>query len=55
MGQQSREIVAAFSPEAFATGLEAAIACALTRRRARKSWLARLLVNLLAKRSPQNS
>jgi len=54
MGQRSREIVAAFSPEAFATGLEAALACALARPRARKSWLTRLLVNLLARRSPPN-
>ena len=54
MGQRSREIVAAFSPAAFATGLEAAIACATTRQRTRKSWFTRMLVNLLARRSPSN-
>jgi glycosyltransferase involved in cell wall biosynthesis len=52
MGQRSHEIVAAFSPEAFAAGIEAAIACALARPRVRKSCLTRLLVNLLARRSP---
>jgi 1,2-diacylglycerol 3-alpha-glucosyltransferase len=55
MGQRSREIIAAFSPEAFAIGLEAAIACALARRRARQPWLTRVLVNLLARRSPKKS
>jgi 1,2-diacylglycerol 3-alpha-glucosyltransferase len=55
MGQRSREIIAAYSPEAFARGLEAAIACALARRRARKPWLTRLPVNLLARRAPPNS
>jgi glycosyltransferase involved in cell wall biosynthesis len=54
MGQRSREIVAAFSPEAFATGIEAAVACALTRQRTRKPWLTRILVALSAKRSPQD-
>ncbi len=54
MGQRSREIVAAFSPEAFARGLEAAVAFALTRRPARKPRLTRVLVNLLAMRSPKN-
>jgi glycosyltransferase involved in cell wall biosynthesis len=54
MGQRSREIVAAFSPEAFARGLEAAIACALVRRRARKPWPTRMLVNLLARRPSRN-
>jgi glycosyltransferase involved in cell wall biosynthesis len=51
MGQRSREIIAAFSPGAFALGLEAAIACTLARKRTHKSWLTRMLVNLLAKRS----
>jgi 1,2-diacylglycerol 3-alpha-glucosyltransferase len=55
MGKRSREIVASFSPEAFARGLEAAIACALARQRPRKPWLTRPLVSLLARRSPQNS
>jgi glycosyltransferase involved in cell wall biosynthesis len=52
MGQRSREIIKAFSPEAFAAGLEAAIACALDRPRARKPWLTHVLVNLLARRAP---
>jgi glycosyltransferase involved in cell wall biosynthesis len=51
MGRRSREIVAAFSPEAFAAGLEAAIACALARPRARKPWLTRMLINILARRT----
>jgi 1,2-diacylglycerol 3-alpha-glucosyltransferase len=53
LGRRSREIIAAFSPEAFARGLEAAVACALARRRARKPWLARGLVSLLAGREPR--
>jgi glycosyltransferase involved in cell wall biosynthesis len=52
MGRRSREIITAFSPEAFAHGLEAAIACALTQKRASKSWLIRMPINLLARRSP---
>jgi glycosyltransferase involved in cell wall biosynthesis len=55
MGKRSREIIASFSPEAFARGLDAAIACALARQRPRKPWLTRPLVSLLARRSPQNS
>jgi glycosyltransferase involved in cell wall biosynthesis len=54
IGKRSREIVASFSPEAFARGLEAAIACALARQRPRKPWLTRPLVSLLARRSPPN-
>jgi glycosyltransferase involved in cell wall biosynthesis len=52
MGQRSREMIKAFSPEAFAQGLEAAIACALTPRRPNPSWFIRLPINLLARRSP---
>ena len=55
MGQQSREMIKEFSPEAFAQGMEAAIACVLTRRRAGKSWFIRMPINLLARRSPPNS
>jgi hypothetical protein len=53
MGQRSREIIAAFSPEAFAAGIEAAVSSAVTQR-TRKSWLTHLPVNLLAQRSPIN-
>jgi glycosyltransferase involved in cell wall biosynthesis len=55
MGQRSREMIKSFSPEAFAQGLEAAIACALKQRRPDKSWFIRMPINLLARRSPQNS
>ena len=55
MGQRSREIIKSFSPEAFAAGIDAAVACALTRRRAKKSWFIRLPINLLARRAPTNS
>jgi glycosyltransferase involved in cell wall biosynthesis len=55
MGQRSREMIKAFSPEAFAHGIEAAIACALARRQARKPWLTRVPVSLLARRSAQNT
>jgi glycosyltransferase involved in cell wall biosynthesis len=55
MGQQSREMIKVFSPEAFAHGLEAAIACALRHRRANPSWFMRMPINLLARRSPPNS
>jgi 1,2-diacylglycerol 3-alpha-glucosyltransferase len=55
MGQQSREMIKEFSPEAFAQGLEAAIACVLAQRRPKKSWFMRMPVNLLARRAPTNS
>ncbi len=55
MGQQSREMIKEFSPEAFAAGLEAAIACALAQRRPNKSWFIRMPINLLARRSLPNS
>jgi glycosyltransferase involved in cell wall biosynthesis len=55
MGRRSREMIRAYSPEAFAQGLEAAVACALTQRRPDKSWFIRMPINLLARRSPQNS
>jgi len=51
IGQRSREIVASYSPEAFAHGLEAAIACATRDQRAPRSWLTRGLVRLLSTRS----
>jgi glycosyltransferase involved in cell wall biosynthesis len=51
MGGRSREIVAAFSPEAFADGLEAAVERALDEKRRAAPRLTRLLVGLLALRS----
>ena len=55
MGRRSREIVAAFSPVAFAEGVEAAVSCALARRRTRVPWLTRIVVHLLARRAiPQS-
>lgn len=50
MGGKSREIVAAYSPAAFARGLERAIACARARQRKRPPALSRLLVRFLAMR-----
>ena len=50
MGRRSREIVAAYSPAAFANGLEAAVTCAFARRHRRIPWLTRLIVCLMAKR-----
>jgi glycosyltransferase involved in cell wall biosynthesis len=55
LGRLSREMIKAFSPEAFAQGLEAAVACALAPRRPNKPWFVRMPVNLLARRSPPNS
>jgi glycosyltransferase involved in cell wall biosynthesis len=52
MGRRSREMIKSFSPEAFAQGLEAAIACALTQRQPNKSWFIRMPINLLARRAP---
>jgi glycosyltransferase involved in cell wall biosynthesis len=52
MGRRSREMIKAYSPEAFAQGLEAAIACALAQKRANKSWCSHMLIKLLARRSP---
>ena len=55
MGRRSREIVAAFSPVAFASGLNAAVSCALAGRGERRPWLTRLLVASLARRTPPRS
>lgn len=46
MGARARELVAAFSPSTFSSGLEAAVACALQRRRRPVSWLTRGLLFL---------
>jgi glycosyltransferase involved in cell wall biosynthesis len=53
MGARSREIVARFTPEAFASGLKAAIRCALDRRRRSSGLVARAIVGALAARSPR--
>lgn len=53
MGARSREIVAAFTPQAFASGLTAAVECALVRRRGRKRLLTRAVVRALAARPPR--
>jgi len=50
MGSRSRELVAAYSPEAFADGLEAAIGCALARSPKRNAWMTRLFARSLAAR-----
>jgi glycosyltransferase involved in cell wall biosynthesis len=55
MGCRSRQLIAAFTPEAFAKGLEAAIACAAAQRRRRAPALTRLLISLLAARSAGDS
>jgi 1,2-diacylglycerol 3-alpha-glucosyltransferase len=52
MGRRSREIVDAFSPAAFARGLESAIACATRSHRPARSLLRRALIGALAMRSP---
>ncbi len=50
MGVASREVVAAFTPEAFASGLKAAIGCALDRRRRRAGLFTRAVLGALATR-----
>ena len=50
LGRRSRELIAAFSPAAFAEGMEAAVAAALKRRRKRGLWLTRLFARSLALR-----
>jgi len=50
MGARSREIVAAFTPQAFAAGMKAAVGCALARRRGRRRLLTRAVVRALAAR-----
>jgi glycosyltransferase involved in cell wall biosynthesis len=52
MGGRSQEIVAAFTPEDFASGLKAAIECALGRRR-RNGLLTRAVIGALAARPPR--
>jgi glycosyltransferase involved in cell wall biosynthesis len=51
MGRRSREIIAEFSPEAFAQGLEAAVGAALADAGKDKSWFSRILVSQLARRA----
>ncbi len=51
MGRRSREIIAAYSPAAFSTGLAAAVSCALAHRRSRPSWVTRQIVGILARRT----
>lgn len=46
VGSRARALVAGFSPSAFSSGLEAAVACALKRRRRPVSWLTRVLLFL---------
>ncbi|HTQ31619.1 MAG TPA: glycosyltransferase [Opitutaceae bacterium] len=55
MGRRSREIVSTFSPESFAQGLEAALARACGSPRTRTSFLTRMSIHLLARRSPHPS
>jgi glycosyltransferase involved in cell wall biosynthesis len=50
MGSLSRKVVAAFSPEAFACGLKAAIGCALGRRIRRGRHFTRAVLAALAAR-----
>lgn len=52
MGKRSREIIAAYTPQAFAVGLKAALECALARRPRRKSLVARAALGALARRTP---
>jgi glycosyltransferase involved in cell wall biosynthesis len=51
MGMRSREIISAYTPGAFASGLESAVASALARSSVRKPAYVRLLLRLLAKRA----
>jgi len=55
MGARSREIVAAYTPQAFAASMAAAVGCALIRRRGRKELLMRAVVRALAARPPVDS
>ena len=50
MGRRSREIVAAFTPDAFADGLESAIDRSIVRRRRTLPHLSRLHLSILAMR-----
>jgi len=52
MGRRSRAIIDGYSLRAFAEGLDAAVACSLSRPRARASRLTRMLLNLVATRTP---
>jgi glycosyltransferase involved in cell wall biosynthesis len=52
MGRRSREIIAGYSPEAFACGLAAAVRCALEQKGSRKSLATRVAVRVLAARKP---
>ncbi len=53
MGKCSREIVAAFTPKAFAEGLKGAINCARSRKPRRKRLVARVAIGVLAARLPR--
>jgi glycosyltransferase involved in cell wall biosynthesis len=55
MGERSRQIIAAYTPEAFADGLGAAVACAISRKRGRSPWHTRTLLHLLGKRATGRS
>lgn len=47
MGRRSQEIVAEFSPAAFAQGIEAAVAGAHAKRRKAPPWVTRIVIDLL--------
>jgi glycosyltransferase involved in cell wall biosynthesis len=50
MGETSRQIIQAWSPERFATGLRGAVGAALRGRGRRRPWLSRFLIRSLARR-----
>ncbi len=50
MGQESQEVVAAFSPQRFADGMASAVSCAQEMPAAARTGVNRLLVNLMALR-----
>ena len=53
MGNRSRAIIAAFTPDAFAQGLDGALRCAAERKGARKPLATRAAVAVLARRYPR--
>lgn len=55
MGRRSREVVAGFTPDAFARGLEAAISHALSHPRRRAPWATRVVLQMMAKRTVEVS
>jgi hypothetical protein len=50
MGRRSREIIAAYTPETFASGLAAAVAYAIGRKKPASPALSHVVVRLLAAR-----